>query len=164
MQSPVLAVLALILSSYTCRGAGVDKLSILVDLEVDPGGCAKPLGGETVGDITCNSLQNMLEFVAGIADAANGSYVEIRIAAGHYKVTDSVVIEQNMIILAESPGTVLVTFDDLALENEATGEYHAILIQNAEFAEIEGIAFESSQGVITFENVSRVTVSNSSFR
>ena len=109
----------------------------------------------------------MLEFVANMNedDAGNDTYVEMRIAEGHYEVVESVRIQQNVVIRAETPGTeVMVTFDSLTLQNTAELEYHAILIENVSFARIEGIRFERSQGVITFDNVERVSVSNSNFR
>ena len=156
MQPQMRASLILVLVSFMCRVTG--RKLILVN-------ACDSLHNKDVSNFSCDSLQKVLRFVADSGNVAGNDsydYVEIQISEGHYELTEQVTIEQNIVLTADTVESVQVnvTFNGLVLNDS----FHAILIRSVEHATIEGISFEGSQGVIVFENVTRVFISNSSFR
>lgn len=156
-RSPRLAALCLVLASctYMSRAVAASRISILVDHENGP--ACNSLWTRDADNFSCDSLQTVLLSVANCTKRGNDSCwyndVEIRIARGCYELTELVVIERNITIRAETPG-VQVNF---SIDCQ-------VLVMNIDYAEIEGISFEGDKGIITFENVTRVFISNSNFR
>lgn len=160
MQPQMRAALILVLVSFMCRVTG--RKLILVDDENGPHACDS-LRNKNVSNYSCNSLQKVLKFVADSENLAGNDsydYVEIQISKCRNELTEQVSIEQNIILTAKTVESVKITFNGLILDDS----FHAILIRSVEHATIEGISFERSRGIIVFENVTRVFISNSSFR
>lgn len=136
---------------------------ILVDAENGTHRACPSMWNKDVSNFFCDSLQKVLRFVEDSGNVAgDDSYDDyvIQISEGHYELTEQVAIEQNIVLRAETAESVYVTFSGLILKES----FHALLIRSVERAAIEGISFEGSQGIIVFENVTRVSISNSSFR
>lgn len=157
-RSPRLVALCLVLASctYMSRAVAAGRISILVDHENGPDACYS-LWTRDADNFSCDSLQTVLHSVDNCTKRGNDSCwyndVEIRIARGCYELTELVVIERNITIRAETPG-VQVNF---SIDGQ-------VLVMSVDYAEIEGISFEGDKGIITFENVTRVFISNSNFR
>ena len=167
MHAQKLAVLIFILTSLQ-SGLGDGSLSIIVDQKNSSASCHSSWSeGETN---YCNSLQQVLSFVANASNSAkignDSSFVDVHITGGPYELADPVIIEQNIMLRAKTPGAMVVV--NLEMQNlscnDSSISCHGLLIRNVENVTIEGIIFEKSEGIITFENVSKVTISNSKFR
>ena len=123
---------------------------ITVDQRSDSPACDSLWSGESLSNFSCDSLQYVLSTIPMERD----SDVEVQIAEGHYNLTDSVTIKQNITLRAEVPGAVHVNFNDLLKDS-----FYAILFTSAKHTAIEGISFEwSHRGIIVFENVSQVSI------
>lgn len=154
------SLILVLVSFYLCRVSG--RKLIQVDDKNGPHACDS-LRNKDVSNFSCDSLQKVLRFVADSGNVAGNNsydYVEIQISEGHYELTEQVAIEQNIVLRAKTVESVQVTFNGLILNDS----FHAILIRSVEHATVEGISFEGIQGIIVFENVTRVSISNSSFR
>ena len=168
MHAQKLTIFIFILTSLQ-RGLGDGSLSIMVDQKNTSASCDS-LWSE--GEVKyCDSLQQVLSFMANTSESANigngSSFVDVLIAEGHYELADPVIdIKQSIILRAKTPGAmVIVSMEKQKLGcNVSSISCHGLLIRNVENVMIEGIVFEKSEGIITFEDVSRVTISNSKFR
>ena len=167
MQAQKLAVLIFILISLQSQ-LGDGSLSVMVDQKNSSASCHSSWSeGETN---YCNSLQQVLSFVANTSNSAktgnDSSFVDVHIAGGRYELADPVIIKRNIMIRAKTPGAMVIV--NLEMQNlscnDSSISCHGLLIKNVENITIEGIIFEKSEGIITFENVSKVTISNSKFR
>ena len=161
-QKQWLAIVIFILVSFKCR-VGDGRL-IVVNQKNSSDSCNSL---QREGGGYCNSLQTVLHFVANSTKIGNGSsIVEVQVTEGSYELGDPVTIQQSIILRAKTPGTmVLVKLEEQNLTcNDSSVSCYGLLIKSAEHAAIEGITFEKSRGIITFENVSRVSISNSKFR
>jgi hypothetical protein len=150
-------------------GLGDGSLSITVDHNNTSASCDS-LWSEGEAKY-CDSLQQVLSFIANTSKSAgignDSNFVDVHIAEGRYELADPVInIEQNIMLRAKTPGTVVtVSMEKQELGcNDSSASCHGLLIINVRSVIIEGITFERSEGIITFENVSRVTISNSKFR
>lgn len=168
MHAQKLTIFIFILTSLQ-SGHGDGSLSIMVDQKNTSASCDSLWSEEEVK--YCDSLQQVLSFMANSSESAsigNGSgFVDVLIAEGHYELADPVIdIKQSIILRAKTPGAmVIVSMEKQKLGcNESSISCHGLLIRNVENIIIEGIVFEKSEGIITFEDVSRVTISNSKFR
>lgn len=168
MHAQKLTIFIFILTSLQ-SGLGDGSLSIMVDHKNTSASCDS-LWSE--GEVKyCDSLQQVLGFIANTSESAgigNGSsFVDVLIAEGLYELSDPVIdIEQSIMLRAKTPGVVVtVNMEKQKLGcNDSSISCHGLLIRNVENVMIEGIIFEKSEGIITFEDVSRVTISNSKFR
>lgn len=164
MHAQKLAIVIFILTSLQGDGTPV---SIIVDQNNSLASCDWSGGGTSY---QCNSFQQVLSFIANTTNSTNhgndSNLVNVQIAGGRYELTDPVIIQQNIMFRAKTPGgMVTVSLENQKLScNDSSVSCHGLLIRNVEHVTIEGIMFENSEGIITFENVSRVTVSNSKFR
>ena len=164
MRVQKLAVVIFILTSLQCQLGDGSPVSIIVDQKNSSATCDWSGGGASY---QCNSLQQVLSFIANSTNIGNGSnFIGVQITGGRYELTDPVTIEQNIILRAKTPGTmVIVNLQKQELRcNDSSVSCHGLFIRNVENVTMEGIVFEKSEGIITFENVSRVTVSDSKFR
>ena len=158
----IVFILTLLQSRLGSRG-----LSVIVD-QNSSASCDSLWGEEQAK--YCDSLQQVLSLIANTSSNAKieniGSFVDVQIAAGDYELADPVTIEHSIILRAKSPGIIVkVTLKNQTLGcNDSSSSCHALLIKNVENVTIEGIIFDRSEGIMTFENVSRVAISNSKFR
>lgn len=168
MHAQKLTVLMFILTSLQSQ-LGVGRQSIIVDQKNSSASCDS-LSSEGEASY-CNSLQQVLSFIANNSNSANiigngSSFIEVHIAGGRYDIADPVIIEQSIMLRAKPPGAmVIITLEKQSLGcNGSSVSCHGLLIRNVKQVTIEGIVFEKSEGIITFENVSSVNISNSEFR
>ena len=87
--------------------------------------------------------------------------VEIIISRGSYSVNQSVYLRQNVRIIGEVPGEVLVDFNSLTVPENSNS---SITIHGSDSVVISGINFTTSPGLIFIESVTTVKVTNCSFR
>ncbi len=123
--------------------------------------CAGQLGG--LANQTCNDLEVVL---LSIADASTEPFscVEVVIHPGTYMINTTISINNQSVII-RGVGSVLVTFNSSTFDpTETLDPYYIMRLSGLDYAEISGIEFSGSPGLIGLENVSTVVVSDCSFR
>lgn len=109
---------------------------------------------------TCNDLQGILLQIAQ-SDIESDCF-EVTLLPGKYIISERIHIQRNILIRGVSP--VEVSFEgyfDTTLTREPL---YVLSIANTSFAEISGITFRNSPGIVAFVNVLNVLVHNSNFR
>lgn len=161
MKPQKLAFLVFVLSSFAYRVASTNFILLNDNSRPDACNLSSINCKDASNQLSCGSLDEVLGFVA---DCGDDDDVEIQVSKGRYELTKGVIIEKNLTIRAEMPGTVEVEvrLKDAFLIRDA--EYVAFLIRNAEYAAVEGISFEGSEEIMVFENITEVFIYNSSFR
>ena len=114
-----------------------------------------------VTDIQCGNLQEALLLIA------RGSHqldcvLMVMIQEGHYSISQEIEISQNLMLNAASTHDVSVSFtvNNSSLRNQS----YPLLFIHTEFVELVGIEFHGSSGIIGFENVTDVVITDSIFR
>ncbi len=139
------------------------------------GGDCSGLGNQSLANQTCSDLQVVLLSVAAArtSTAEPSSCIEVVVYPGTYLINSTISIRNQSVILRGADG-VAVTFDlsnsfDPTRDNisdpaEAFEPHYVVQLANMEYAEISGIAFTDSPGILGLENISTVVVSDCSFR
>ena len=122
---------------------------------------------------TCSDLQDALLLVAqskpssgvSLNQTASQSCLEVCVLSGSYVISEFIEFEQqNVAIRGVNSVEVSFNFSDKFDPTETIDPMYLISFVNTDYAEITGINFSDSPGIITFENVTSVIVQNSSFR
>lgn len=112
-------------------------------------------------NITCSSIKDTLELISK-EPFINTSCVEVIINQGQYLVEGSIIISRNVYIRGRNGHSVRV---HLETQGSDPPEFlYSLSFRNTDYVCIGHIEFTGSEGVIGFDNVSRVEVANSSFR
>ncbi len=142
-----------------CQG-GVTR----VEVDQQRGGDCSGLGTQSMANQTCSDLQVVLLSVAAARThtVEPSSCIEVVVHPGTYVINSTITIRNQSVIL-RGVDTVVVTFG--SFDPTQTFEPHYVVqLANLEYAEISGIDFSDSPGILGFENISTVVVSDCSFR
>ncbi len=116
---------------------------------------------------TCSDLQVVLLSVAAsrTSTAEPSSCIDVGVHPGIYVINSTISIGNQSVILRGN-GSVVVTFDlPSGFDPTQTFEpYYVVQLANLEYAEISGIDFRDSPGILGFENISTVVIFDCSFR
>ena len=119
---------------------------------------------------TCNSLQKLLSALEAYPNSGNlSSCLEVRLLPGHYILTRNfTIVGRNLKLIGDEaePAKVNVSFD-LSASFDPTQTHspvYVLSLVDSSLVEILGIAFWSSPGIITAQNVKTVRVQKCSFR
>lgn len=110
-----------------------------------------------------DSLQDALDFAA----AQNSSNcTEIRLLPGEQYYVDSVVAIDSSFTLRSIGGRaeVIMRADRPPVDNYQYEPFFSLTVWNTDSVELDGVDFWGSSGIINFENVTNVMVSNCTFR
>ncbi len=145
-----------------CQG-GVSR----VEVDQRGGGDCSGLGTQSLADQTCSDLQVVLLSIAAsrTSTAEPSSCIDVVVHPGIYVINSTISICNQSVILRGN-GSVVVTFDlPSGFDPTQTFEpQYVVQVANLEYAEISGIDFSESPGILGFENISTVVVSDCSFR
>ena len=134
------------------------QCSWLVQMDEVFGSDCSGLSLEEQQNYTCNSLQDALSLVS--SSFSPESCVEVIINQGRYIVEGTVIVTRDLVIHGRDDHVVTV---ELLIQPSSDFQY-SLSFRNTSSAVLRNIEFLGSNGVITFDNVSRVEVSDSSFR
>lgn len=109
------------------------------------------------GSQACNSLEDTLKMASSVPSL---SCVEVIVGQGSYQLEEAIFILGNMFLYGEEGHDVMV---DLVMKPSATFQY-SLSFSNATNVQINNIHFTRGEGVIGFDNVARVQITNCSFR
>ena len=112
-------------------------------------------------NLTSSDLQEALLALNTTVFHRTNDCVEIIISQGSYSVNQSVYMRQNVRIIGEVPGEVLVDFESLTVPENSSS---SITIYGSDSVVISGINFTTSPGIIFIERVTIVEVTNCSFQ
>ncbi len=120
---------------------------------------------------TCTDLQDVLLNIAGTETRANEPYscIEVDVYPGTYLMNRAIAIDNQSVILRgveSGVQNVSVTFNfSGSFDPTQTSEaFYVIRLTNLEYAEFSGIEFYNSPGIIGFDNISTVVITECSFR
>ena len=114
-------------------------------------------------NVTTSDLEQALLALNTTVFHRTGDCVELIISQGHYSISQSVYLRQNVRIIGESPGEVWICFDNLTAP-ENVDSYNSITIYGSDSVFISGIYFSRSPGLIYIERVTKVQVISCSFQ
>ncbi len=138
-----------------------------VEVDQRGGGDCSGLGTQSLANQTCSDLQVVLLSVAAsrTSTAEPSSCIEVVVHPGTYLINSTISICNQSVIL-RGVDSAVVTFDlSSSFDPTQTFEPHYVVqLANMEYAEISGIAFSDSPGILGLENISTVVVSDCSFR
>ena len=134
------------------------QCSWLVQVDEVFGSDCSGLSLEEQQNYTCNSLQDALSLVS--SSFSPESCVEVIINRGRYTVEGIVIITRDLVIHGRDGHVVTV---ELLIQPSSDFQY-SLSFRNTSSAVLQNIEFLGSNGVIAFDNVSRVEVGDSSFR
>ncbi len=126
--------------------------------------CAGQLEG--LVNQTCNDLEVVLLSIADAITTSTEPFscVEVVIHPGTYMINSAISISNQSVII-RGVGSVLVTFNSSTFDpTETLDPYYVMQMSGLDYAEISGIEFSGSPGLVGLENVSTVVVSDCSFR
>lgn len=110
---------------------------------------------------SCDSLQDALLLVSG---SLREECVEISIVPGRYHITKNLIVPISLLLrgIKDESDSILVHIETPSkIPSEFT---YGLSFRNSEFVHISGVNFTGSDGVVGFDNVSSVELSNLSFR
>lgn len=109
-------------------------------------------------NLTCTDVKDTLLLLASPAEGC----VEVIINQGTYTIEGTVTIPRDVHVHAKRDHTVVIIF---STTGPVPPEYmYSLSFNNSQFVSVTDIQFIGSDGVIGFDNVSKVIVSDSSFR
>ncbi len=141
----------------------------ITTVEVDQrgGGDCSGLGTQSLANQTCSDLQVVLLSIAAArkSTAEPSSCIEVVVHPGTFLIYSTIFIGNQSVIL-RGVDSVVVAFDlSSSFDPTQTFEPHYVVqLANLEYAEISGIDFSDSPGILGLENISTVVVSDCSFR
>ncbi len=143
-----------------CQG-GITR----VEVDQQHGGDCSGL--QSLANQTCSDLQVVLLSVAAFrtSTAEPSSCIEVVVHPGTYLINSTISICNQSIIL-RGVDSVGVTFDlsSSFVLAETFERLYVVQLANLEYAEISGIDFSDSPGILGLENISTVVISDCSFR
>ena len=111
----------------------------------------------------CNNLQDVLISVSEHGTSQSfGEYIEIEVHSGIYKITKQITIHQAVLLRGTRNVTVTFSLNDTLYNPKNT--LYMLTFADSDYSGISGIDFYTSPGIITFQNVTNVTVEDCSFR
>ena len=127
-------------------------------------GCSKITVGPDTDQYTFDDLEEALDWTSN--STGSNSYnstpcFDITVAPGNYSLLRSYNICSNFILQggrSSLEGPVVISAHSL------THPHFILFFKAADYVEIAGIQFEHSPGIIGFENITRVSIKDSSFR
>lgn len=130
-----------------------------VTVEVD-GLRGQDCKGQTLEqNLTCNSIMDMLNVIT--EDSSNTS-VEVIINSGSYVVEGTFIVARDVSIRGQEGQSV-----EIHLQTQGSTPpvfMYSLSFRNTGYVSIQNISFTGSNGILGFDNVSRVEISSSSFR
>ena len=120
---------------------------------------------QNVANQTCSDLQDVLLSISynRTTHQLDGC-IEVTVLPGNYTISNFVTIHQNMALNGVAPVSVTFNFTDTFDPRANQTPYYVISFVNSNYAEIRGIEFHDSPGIIALENVTNVNVEDCSFR
>ena len=115
--------------------------------------------GHSLVNKTCNDLQDVLVWVSG--DQVSLSLeecIEIVVHSGKYWITELIVIHHNIVLRGTRNVTVTFSLNETLYPVNALKPYYVLTFADSDYSEISGIDFYTSPGIITFQDVTNVTV------
>ena len=114
---------------------------------------------------TCSDLQDVLMSVSADQSLSSfGECIELIVYSGSYAVTDTITIRQNVVLRGTQDVMVTFRLNDTLYPTNTLDPYYVLTFADSDYSEISGIDFDTSPGIITFQNVTSVTVEGCSFR
>jgi len=114
---------------------------------------------------TCNDLQDVLMHVSeNQASILYGECIEIVVHSGKYWITELIAIHQDIILHGTQNVTVTFSLNETLYPTNTPDPYYMLTFADSDYSGISGIDFHTSPGIITFQNITHVTVENCSFR
>ena len=121
--------------------------------------------GHSLVNKTCNDLQDVLMWVSGDQGSLSlGECIEILVHSGKYWITELIAVHHNMVLRGTQNVTVTFSLNETLYPVNALKPYYVLTFADSDYSEISGIDFHTSPGIITFQDVTNVTVENCSFR
>ena len=116
-------------------------------------------------NITCSSLEDVLKRV-GIVQMSHsiGECIEVIMQPGDYILTELIVVHQNLVLHGTQNVTVTFNLNETLYRPNTLDPYYVLMFADSDYSEISGIDFHTSPGIITFQDVTSVTVEDCSFR
>ena len=110
-----------------------------------------------------DSLQDALDFAAA---QSNSNCTEILLLPGEQYYVDSPVVIDSSFTLRSIGGRakVIMKADRPPVDDYPYDPFFSLTVWNADSVEFDGVDFWGSSGIINFQNVTNVTVSNCTFR
>ena len=118
-------------------------------------------GSESIQrNLTCNNISDVLLLLS--RDTAYVGCIEVVINQGSHVIEDTVIISKDLYIHANEPNSVSI---DLQTPSQKPPVFtYALSFRNSHSVRISNVNFTGSDGVIGFDNVTEVILTNSSFR
>ena len=114
---------------------------------------------------TCSDLQDVLMHVSeNQASNLYGECIEIVVHSGKYWITELITIHQDIILHGTQNVTVTFSLNETLYPTNTLDPYYMLTFADSDYSGISGIDFPTSPGIITFQNITHVTVENCSFR
>ena len=142
-----------------CRG-GVTRVYVDRTKGLDCGGVGVSLANET-----CDDLQDVLRSISNLTTTEPFGCIEVTVSPGIYLINSNITIENQSLILRGIENVVVTfNFSDSFDPTETFQPFYVIQLAYMEYAEISGIDFYSSPGIIGLESIATVVVVGCSFR
>ena len=110
------------------------------------------------------SLQDVLVNISLTEQPPTNTCVQVNISPGSYVISRVLNIFQN-VALRGVGGDVTVAFNATKPAGYQAGDpFYVLLVRDTFFASLSNIRFASSTGIIAFENVTEVRITNCTFR
>ena len=114
---------------------------------------------------TCNDLQDvLLHFSRNQTFLSFGECIKVVVHSGMYRITEFITIHQNVVLHGTQNVTVTFSLNDTLYPTKTLNPYYMLTFADSDYSGISGINFHTSPGIITFQNVTNVTVADCSFR
>ena len=114
---------------------------------------------------TCNDLQDVLmHFSRNQTFLSFGECIEVVVYPGMYWITEFITIHQNVVLHGTQNVTVTFSLNDTLYPTNTPHPYYMLTFAASDCSGIIGIDFHTSPGIITFQNMTHVTVADCSFR
>ena len=114
---------------------------------------------------TCNDLQDVLiRFSGNQVSPSLGKCIEIVVHSGKYRITEVITIHHNVVLHGAQNVTVTFSLNETLYPANTLDPYYVLTFADSDYSGISGIDFHTSPGIISFQDVTNVTVKNCSFR
>ena len=120
---------------------------------------------QNLANQTCSDLQDVLLSISDNRTTHQlDGCIEVTVLPGNYTISNFVTIHQNMALNGVAPVSVAFNFTDTFDPTANQTPYYVISFVNSNYAEMRGIEFHDSPGIIALENVTNVNIEDCSFR
>ena len=145
--------------------ASLDKhCKNLIDVNRKTGMDCSTITAHSLVNTTCNDLQDALMRVSDQTFLSFGECIEVVVHSGTYRITEFITIHQNVVLHGTQNVTVTFSLNDTLYPTNTPHPYYMLTFADSDNSGIIGIDFHTSPGIITFQNMTHVTVENCSFR